>query len=200
MLISSRKKFIFIHIYKTAGTSMLSALWPHSAGKLQLKATTALKLLRIMPPFEPQCHRDHITAAELVARIGRETFDKYFSFAIVRNPWDWQVSLYQFAGQEQIRSFGSFDAYIRWRCTFRGQTQKDFICSADGEQLVDFIGRMENIDQDFATICSRIGIVATLPRLNVSNTTPYRSFYSDETAALVRNTFAEDIAHFGYEF
>lgn len=208
MLISSRKKFIFIHIYKTAGTSMLAALWPHSAGKMQLKATTALKRFRIMPPFEPQCHPDHITAPDLVARIGRETFDKYFSFAIVRNPWDWQVSLYQFAlkhpvpfsGQEQIRSFGSFDAYIRWRCSFQGQIQRDFIYSADGEQLVNFIGHMENIDQDFATICSRIGIEASLPRLNVSNTTPYRTFYSEETAELVRKTFATDIELFGYEF
>ena len=153
-------------------------------------------------------HRDPLTGAALVARIGRETFDKYFSFAIVRNPWDWQVSLYQYAlkhpapfpGREQIRSFGSFDAYIRWRCTFRGQIQKDFICSADGEQLVDFVGRMETIDRDFATICSRIGIEASLPRLNVSNTTPYRNFDTEETAEMVRKTFAEDIVHFGYEF
>jgi hypothetical protein len=209
MLISSRKKFIFIHIYKTAGTSMLAALWPHSAGKMQLLATSALRRLRITPPFEPQCYPDHITAAELVARIGRETFDKYFSFAIVRNPWDWQVSLYHFAvkhpahGQHKLfKSFANFDTYVRWRCRLdvRQQQQKDFICSADGEQLVDFVGRLETIDRDFATICSRIGIEATLPTLNVSNTKPYRSFYSDETAELVRKTFETDIVHFGYEF
>ena len=208
MLISSRKKFIFIHIYKTAGNSILAALLPHAAGRMQLLATSALRRLRLTPPFEPQCYPDHITAAELVARIGRESFDRYFSFAIVRNPWDWQVSLYHFAVKHPahfqhklFKGFENFDAYIRWRCTLQGQHQKDFIYSAEGEQLVDFVGRLENIDRDFATICSRIGIPeTTLPVLNVSNTKPYRSFYSDETAEMVGKTFATDIALFGYEF
>jgi len=38
-------------------------------------------------PYHP-----HITASELISKIGKEDFDSYFSFAIVRNPWAWQVS------------------------------------------------------------------------------------------------------------
>jgi hypothetical protein len=98
------------------------------------------------------------------------------------------------------KSFGSFDAYIRWRCQCEVRFQKDFIYSADGTLLVNFVGRYENLHSDFETICSRIGISASLPKLNVSNTKPYREFYTDETEKLVRQTFDTDIKLLGYDF
>ncbi len=66
--------------------------------------------------------------------------------------------------------------------------------------LVDFVGRFENLNADFETICARIGISASLPRINVSNVKPYQPYYNEETRELVRRTFDADIALFGYEF
>jgi hypothetical protein len=101
---------------------------------------------------------------------------------------------------DYIRSLGSFEKYIKWRCFEEVRFQKDFVCSEAGDLLVNFVGRFENLDADFQIICSKIGISASLPRINVSNTKPYKEYYNDETRELVRQAFAPDITLFGYDF
>jgi hypothetical protein len=212
MLISKQRKFIFIHIYKTAGLSMTNALKPFAVDTVPKKKWQRLayrinkKIDRIIS-FDADSFLTHTKAPELINAIGRKTFDSYYSFAIVRNPWDWQVSLYHYMRtsedhhqHEFAKSFANFDEYIRWRCAEEVRFQKDFIYSAEGELLVDFVGKFENIEDDFKTICSRIGVQALLPKLNVSNTKPYQEFYSEETRELVRSTFDADIKLFGYDF
>ncbi len=60
--------------------------------------------------------------------------------------------------------------------------------------------RFENLEVDFQHICARLGISATLPKLNVSKSKRYQKFYSEKSIALVRKTFAPDIELFNYEF
>ncbi len=207
MLISRNRKFIFIHIYKNAGTSITNALMPFVANKWQRAVSRVMRKLRIPLPFDPQPYADHINASELIDKIGMDYFGSFFSFAVVRNPWDWQVSLYKYMlkknshhQHEFVKRFSGFDEYIRWRCKEEVRLQKDFIYSGDGKLLVDYVGRFERIEQDFGEICSRIGISASLPKLNVSNSIPYRRFYNEETKELVRQAFAADAALFNYDF
>ena len=210
MLISRKRKFIFIHIYKNAGTSVMYALAPYVVGKCEYFARRVLNKLNLLPLHSNiQEFPQHIKASELIGEIGKEAFDSYFSFAIVRNPWDWQVSLYKFALKDTshyqhdlIKDFGSFDKYIRWRCQIKGKggPQKEYIYSENGELLVDFVARFESLEADFKTICSHIGISASLPKLNISNEIPYQEYYSEETKELVRQTFDIDITTFGYDF
>lgn len=136
-----------------------------------------------------------------------EKFKSYFSFAIVRNPWDWQVSLYTYAlrnekhGQHKMTNeFGGFDNYIEWRCDGEATNQKDFIYTEEGTQLVDYIGRFEALDRDFETICSKIGVTANLPKINVYKEKEYKEYYNKHTMELVRKTFESDIHLFNYDF
>jgi len=205
MLISEPHKFIFIHIYKNAGTSITDALLPFAASRWRIRANALLNKVGIGGLY-PTPYPGHITAAELIAKMGQESFDSYFSFAFVRNPWDWQVSLYNFMlktpkhhQHRLVSGFRNFDEYIEWRCTRDVHLQKDFVYSGD-HQLVDFIGRYENLHDDFQTICSRIGISARLPMLNVSSTRPYQDYYSRKSVELVRKTFEPDIRLLGYDF
>ena len=209
MLISRKHNFIFVHVYKNAGTSIKKALNPFAVTKLRRESVRALKQFHLPYPYQwdPAPFHEHVRAADLSGKLGKNVFDSFFSFAIVRNPWDWQVSLYssglKYANQFQpdiIKDFHNFDEYIRWRCDQEVRYQKDFVLSEDDEQLVDFVGRYENLDQDFEEICSRIGVCARLPKLNVSNTNDYRKFYNDKTIDLVRIAFAPDIRAFGYDF
>ncbi len=224
MLISNKHRFIFVHIYKTAGTSVTNVLEPLAIGPLQrqlLRGRAFLVSQGIGRQLLRRRYHKHITAREVVDIMGREKFDDYFSFAFVRNPWDWQVSLYKYILKDTrhylhdfVRTLPDFDAFIRWRCLEEIKTsdsmigttegfkfQKDFVFSASGECLVDFVGRFENLTHDFNYVCEKIGSPKRdLPRLNVSNKESYTRFYSEETRDLVGETFRPDIEAFGYRF
>jgi hypothetical protein len=207
MLMSRTRKFIFVHIYKNAGRSITTALLPFAANKWQWVASRVLRKLNVTAPFDPSPFPMHVKAPEIISAMGREAYDSYFSFAIVRNPWDWQVSLYNFSRKtpahhqhELTKGFGSFDKYIRWRCKEEVRYQKDFIYSDTNQLLVDFVGRYERLDADFQVMCSRIGVSTSLPKLNVSKERPYQEYYTEETRELVRQTFDSDIKLLGYDF
>jgi hypothetical protein len=206
MLLSRKHRFIFIHIYKTAGSSIKSVMRPLAADPWQIYASAILRRIGISA-LSIQPLPAHSKAIDVVRFLGPQEFAKYFSFAIVRNPWDWQVSLYHYMRKERThhqhslaRQFANFEEYIEWRCSEDVRYQLDFVDSPAGDQLVDYVGKLETIDQDFAYICNRLGIEAELPRLNVSNTTPWRSFYNTRTRNLVSDAFLPDIERFGYRF
>ena len=207
MLLSKKKRYIYIHIPKTAGVSVKNALLPLSVNNLQLLLWHVSKHIKFAGVLSSQKFPTHIVASDLIGLIGRDVFDSYFSFAFVRNPWDWLVSLYKYMLKSAdhpkhsfVKGLGTFDEFIRWRCARQIRLQKDFICSKDGKQLVDFVGRFERIDEDFQRICFKIGISTSLPKLNISNTKPYREFYTDETRDLVMSAYHPDITFFNYNF
>lgn len=210
MLLSNPHRFIFIHIYKNAGTSIRRALYPHTATKMRWRLhnyATKIGVSRFRPRGAPKGYHGHVTAREVAEKMGRERFDSYFSFAIVRNPWDWVVSLWRYMVENQERfpdapfeRFNTFDGYVRWRCDGNYGFQKKWVCDEDGELMVDFVGRFEHLEEDFAEICRLIGVEANLPHKNPSTHAHYTEYYTPETIELVRKTYRPDIQFFGYEF
>lgn len=205
MLVSHRHRFIFIHTYKTAGTSVRRALEPYVEARWHYR--TARLTHRLGIAF-PRIVPFHLTARQVRERVPRDVFDRYFKFAFVRNPWDWQVSLYhwtmshpQHFQHDLVRGLGGFDGYIRWRADGNAVLQKTLIGNREGRLLVDHVGRMETIHDDFAEICRIVGISGVqLPHKNRSFSRDYRTYYNDETRDLVARAFAEDIKRFGYTF
>jgi hypothetical protein len=194
-----------------AGTSITSALgkyeeW-HGAKNL-LRAAWRYAPHTLIPTtksMEVYPLRDHARATELKASI--PDYDRLFTFAFVRNPWDWQVSLYHFMKSRPLRpnhsmvKAMSFEDYLHWRLEHDLHLQKSFIFDGHGNCLVDFIGKYENLNADFSHICKKVGINETLPELKVSKKRKaYQSYYTEETKALISEAFAPDINAFGYEF
>jgi hypothetical protein len=206
MLISKKHRFIFIHIYKTAGSSITKALKPFAQNKWQKKVNPIFKRFGITH-FDPKPYPTHIHAAELKSKIGEKAFDSYFKFGIVRNPWDWQVSIYTYVFNKTshplhktIRRLSNFDEYLEWRFTKPIIYQKNFLFSKQNKQIVDYIGRFENLKDDFNEICSRLNISATLRKRNISSTRPYQEYYNKKTIDLVRKKLEPDIRLFKYDF
>jgi len=208
MIISHSHKFIFIHVYKTAGTSIRKKLSPY----IHAKPSTNF-IHRIINPAESvysNKFNTHVSAAELKKSIPANIWNSYFKFAIVRNPWDWQVSLYTYMQKTQethpqgelINKLSDFDSYIEWRVNNDVHLQKEYLYDMQtNKPLVDYIGRFENLQTDFNYICNKIGIAETeLTVENVSNKKNFREYYNERNKELVAKVFNDDIQTFGYKF
>jgi hypothetical protein len=182
---------IFIHIPKTAGTSVAQALFGGSWHA---------------PYFEYE-------------RVNPRKFRQFFKFSFVRNPWDRVVSTYFFLKKggmnemdrrfaaENLARCDSFAAFVEfwlnekniWSWT-HFKPQHYFICDANLRVCMDFVGRTETLDADFHHICQRLGVVAELTWTNKGNHRPYSEYYTDDLRERVAAVYADDIAIFGYQF
>ena len=180
--------FIFVHINKTAGTSI-----GHAIG-LPIK--------------------DHLTAKEIIARIGEKKWNEAYKFTLVRNPWDKVVSLYEYRRKKdrtKIATHGiSFSDWVKMTYGEEKnfsyfdvksfQPQVDWLKDNEGNVSIDFVGKFESINEDYNHIKRVIGLDAELPYLNASKRVGYQSYYDDETRDIVARWFHEDIDLFSYEF
>lgn len=158
-------------------------------------------------------HAKIIAAREM---LPQELFDQLFKFAIVRNPWDLQVSSYHHIRRERphvMAHINSFEEFIDWKLDperpyqFHVDTsieqQSDYLIDLHGKLLTDFIGRYENLHDDFNTICNKIGITTpALPhrRKATDRDKDYRSYYTDALTRKVAAHFQQDIELLGYSF
>ena len=208
MLISDSKNFIFIHNYKVAGSSVGKALDPYSNTYRRKNNVVirALQSVHVLPGHYPFKYPFHITARELKAKMGVGIFNSYYKFGFVRNPWDWQVSLYTFMLKNHkhpqhriIKNMTSFDQYIEWRVNNDLHLQMKAFCDEDGNLLVDFIGKFENLHADFEKVCRRLKVEAELPHLNRSRADhDFLKHYSEKSLKMVAEGFREDIERFNY--
>ncbi|MEF3168279.1 MAG: sulfotransferase family protein [Deltaproteobacteria bacterium] len=216
MLISYRYNFLFVHIAKTGGTSIRSALNRYRFRDPYFIPMSICSRLSALFGHRLACklprHAKAIAAREM---LPREVFDRLFKFAFVRNPWDLQVSSWHHIQRERphlLEGIGDFEAFLRWKLNrdrpyqFHIDTsielQSDYLVDLHGNIIVDFIGRYERLEEDFKEVCLRIGIPA--PRLpekrRARDRRDYRSYYTSETAELIARHFARDIELFGYSF
>ena len=210
MLISYTHKFIYVHIYRVAGTSVRQALGRYAYipdRQMHIKLLRKTGVDRLVRHHRWEQFDGHATAQEIKEKLPARIFKSFFKFAFVRNPWDWQVSLYHFMLQNKshrqhplIKSLGSFDKYLEWRVNEDMHLQIDFVVDPNGKLLVDFVGKYISLAQDFRYVCHRTGCNSALPHLNRSTHRDYRRYYTDRTTELVAEAFKEDIEYFGYAF
>lgn len=191
------KGAIFIHIPKCAGISIALELFGCRAG-------------------------GHLTLTNYKQIFSQKDFDRLFKFTFVRNPWDRLISAYHFiceggmnesdklVADHSVRRFTGFNDFVEnymmkenFEDILHFQHQWNFVCETDvSPPKVDFIGRYENLANDFQTVSASLGQSKTLPLSNASQSRPrdYRMSYTDRTRDIVREIYARDISLFGYSF
>lgn len=223
MLISHKKRFIFIHIYKTAGTSVMHALLPYArlidrmAYEYMFTRRIFWKINDVMGWRDSGMRQftgfhKHATAYEVQRKLGRKTFDSYFKFAFVRNPFDSLVSLYFYILQhykhrdhETVVNM-KFPEFIKWYLTTEPKLHLDFLMTPTRDRLlVNYVGRFETLSQDTAAIREKLGLEAVeeMKHKNPSvkrKKENFRHYYDDECIALVSDYFKADLDGLGYDF
>lgn len=221
MLISHKKKFVFVHIYKTAGTSVSRLFLPYArlSDRLAYDFWISVKLYAIIAKMMHwenvgmkhfTGYHKHASAVDIKAKMGAERYNSYFKFAFVRNPFDHTVSMFHYILQtpkhflyESIKG-KSFEQFLPIYLEMNPRRQVDFLFDpANGEQLVDFIGSLETIEDDICFVREKLSLDASaaLPHANKSTKRAirdYREYYNDLTKGLVTQYFAEDLDRFGY--
>jgi len=207
MLLSYDHRFIFIHNYRVAGTSIRKSLEKYVKRPLLRRIFKEMGVGNKLSHHKWKTFPAHIKAKELRRILPAELYDTFYKFAFVRNPWDWQVSLYHYMLKNKshrqhrfISAMESFDEYIVWRVNEGKVLQKDFVTDSEGTMIVDFVGRYESLSKDFLQVCKVLNINASLPHINKSPHRNYRSYYRAETRSLVEENFRADIELFGYTF
>lgn len=221
MIISDIKKILFIHIPKTAGTSIANALEPF-ANERRLTPWRAIK--RAIPgKVNPQkCWFEmHDTAQFVRSKLTPEVYDAYYKIAFVRSPYTHAYSHYQFlktyayARYARVVQNQTFEEYLAWRLNgsrrkYKTRIQRfvwmgdqsSFIYSPNGECLVDFIGRFEHINEDCDRLAERLGMSEF--RLEHHRKGDYKkgldiASLSEEARALIDQLYEADFKNFGYQ-
>jgi|TARA_Y100000034_G_scaffold88743_1_gene106540 hypothetical protein len=126
----------------------------------------------------------------------------------VRNPWEKLLSQYFFRVKDDtqhgyIREAKdvSFLDFLQKPFPLGNKPQCDKLSDSKGNLCMDFIGRFENLQEDFNTVCDKIGIPQQeLPHVNKTKHKHYTEYYDNETKQIVAEKYAKDIEYFGYEF
>lgn len=225
---SERFSLVHVAVPKTGTTSVieaLQALHRIHGGELTLLTDRVDRRFRERHGLDalgdPQPRRaKHLSALQL-RTILEERWERAFSFSLVRNPWAREVSRYWYTHEDhepgwlakwwqgaQRKFHGlSFPEWVeRRRRSAKGRggarNQLDKLTDQDGRILVDFVGRLENLQADFATVCDRIGVPrVAVPHVNsTGGGARYPAMYDQHTRDVVAELYARDIAAFGYRF
>jgi len=183
------KDFIFIHIPKTAGTSMTKIFG--------------------------EAFQKHNTAKEVIEIIGKKKWNNAYKFAVVRNPWDKVLSWYKFRVKlDQSKMASRPISFKDWvACTYGENKDPYYYYRAkpfapqvewlkDDEGIIDLdkIIRFENLKEDFKLVANELGISDELPHINKTTKTNYRDFYDETTKNIIADWFHEDIKVFDYTY
>ena len=200
-MISFQKRFLFVHIPKTAGNSIQSILRDYSEDELVALRGEQDGIERFGLRNPKYKIKKHSMLADYKAALGEVQFGDLYKFTCVRNPWDRMVSYY-FTPTQQV---GAWDRKKFRKAIVKALSVADYLRLDKGEEdpfgNVDYIMRFENLADDFRTVCGTLGISpTTLPRYNRSSREHYSKYYDDELRELVRARFAAEIERFGYIF
>ncbi len=189
---------IFVHIPKTAGTSVLSALG-------------------VPPVFDTHA------PSRAYARAYPDLYRTAYKFAFVRNPWDRFASSFHFMKhgtewdmqQEWARrhigdqSFAEFTYRLRnpmFRATVLAERffwPQMFWLTGNGHSPgIDETFRFEDIDAATRKLCDRFGITppTTTPHLRKVEKADFRELYDGPMIDIVAKIYRQDIAALDYRF
>lgn len=209
----TRFKCIFVHIPKTGGTSVEVYFKDYLKEQFvkEEKHLTAQEAKELYPEWD-----DSFTFSFV-----RNPWERVFSY------WYNYYNLFQQTARTK-KTFLDFLYKLRddnkWQCTNNvvlacgdiiNETtinqvarkhllpQMEWLTDKNGNIIVDFIGRFDNIRADFDTIRDKLKVDKTYALGNIlwlKDKPPCYAFYNDECIQIVEDIYEKDIDNFGYRY
>lgn len=209
MILSYKNNFIFFKTHKTAGTSLQAAFSSICGPDDIILGTMMLNGVLIdndIPPGQNLDKFPNSLAPKRYTELSQHlNVSNFFSFGFVRNPYDLVVSRYhwdatKFGRESPIEGFKAWTKhYVQERAY--ADLQHSFLGTEDSI-LVDFVGRYENLIEDYKKIEKFID--CKLPDLTFEHSgyrdknVHYSTYYDEETTKLIYNFFKLDFKLFNY--
>jgi hypothetical protein len=203
-MVSHSYKFTFIDICKTAGTSISESL-------LKFNKDDKFESFKMENSF-PKSGKHHsisnILGGITCTTITPYIIDNYFKFTFVRNPYDRMISLYEWGQKHNHYDKMTFYDFV---INIKENKYNDFNNARylpmidwlkdkrDNKIKIDYIGRYENIKDDFNNILNIINIDTNLPHMNKSNRRNINQYYNKELLDIVYNLYEIDFDTFKYK-
>ena len=158
MLISTRKKFIFVSNTKTASTSIELLLKHHS------------QIVITAPPYlKHMNYRDIIHMFDKLFQKPEYNVNKFYKFGVFREPVDWIISWFNYRSRQRIANpkhrghstyLGniSFEEYVDSIDKDWLKPQKYKFINEKGENAMDFLIDYDRLEQDLAFIWKKLEI------------------------------------------
>lgn len=207
-MLDLKNKNIFVHVHKVAGKSISYAIennyipkvfqnnkhlrWNYK--KFFLSNTIFTKNNILTTHSYAKDYKDYL----------KNDFENFYKFAFVRNPLDWQVSMYFYMKgvdshpEHKIVRDMNFHQYIEWRCLKELNFQSDYVVGEKNNIIVDFIGKYENLKSDLVKIERETGWTLNVPHINKSNHKHFLNYYSNESKKLIYENFKKDFELLDY--
>tara|TARA_B100000963_G_C22562870_1_gene642279 strand:- start:204 stop:860 length:657 start_codon:yes stop_codon:yes gene_type:complete len=214
MIISDKKKFVFIHIPKTGGTSIENSLLKYANLRQKIVSYYPTKYLIYL------INRSNINLLdngnkwingfhrhETIKYLNKsKKYNSYFKFTVVRNPYSWFASLYNYIQiskrhklYEIVKNY-NLDEFLDLQIKKKIFRQTDYIFNKDAKYQVDRIIKLEKINQEIEILKKKFCIDLELLHLNKSKTANNIYFQNKESLNKFNKYFEKDFLELNYNF
>ena len=213
--INHDKKAIYIHIPKTGGSFIRDSLKNYYGFKsYYLKRPDHNQFCRIYDNSVDK-HENKIFGTLLyyktspylnrIMNMDQEKWNNYFIFTFVRNPYDRLISGYSYCNKFNI-SFDNFiNNMIRFNCWIYWHSfmpQIRHITNEKGENNINFIGKYENLYEDFNNVLQILNFKIIHKNIvkNKSNHKHYSNYYNKLNLKYINTILEQDLKDLDYSY
>ena len=208
-LVNGTHNFIFFHLYKCGGNSIRRELEKDCGKGKELQGVHSL-------PKELERH--------FQVHSNQQRFDTMYKFTFVRNPFAFLQSTFHYANNfknhymhNDIQGMTMFqfaqyyvkvceqhkDMKVRPFGSNKVTKLYDYIINDNNKIIVNFVGKLENMQTDMNTVCEHLKIPnrqIMVVNKSSTNKTHYRKSFCEQGRKFVEKHFEKDLNYFNYEF